>query len=259
MVKLSWAAALFFSLFFIAMQPGCGGVKEKRKPPQQLYQEGMKSLEGHRSLFFFHVTDYEGATNAFEEIKNRYSFTSFAPEAELRLADIHFKKEEYSEAIVEYNEFIKLHPRHKEVHYATHQVGLSYYAQITGLDRDMTAPESALSTFETLLEKFPESGHAADAKEKADECKKILAENEFYIGKFYFKKKVYKAAAGRFRSALERFPGFGPKEDAMLYLGKSYMADGATDEGRDILQRVIKAFPGSLQALEAEMELNKVL
>ena len=35
----------------------------------------------------------------------------------------------------------------------------------------------------------------------------------------------------RFRKALERFPGYGPKEDAMLYLGFSQIHNGDLEEG----------------------------
>jgi outer membrane protein assembly factor BamD len=109
---------------------GCGTTKPQRKEPAQLYKEGVEKLEGKNSIF----TDYEGAEGAFEEIKRRYSFTSFAPLAELRLADINFEREEYQDAISNYDEFIKMHPGHKEVPNAIYKKGLSYFKQIGGKD-----------------------------------------------------------------------------------------------------------------------------
>ena len=97
---------------------------------------------------------------AFEEIKRRYSFTSFAPLAELRLADINFEREEYQDAIANYDEFIKMHPGHKEVPYAIYKKGLSYFEQIGGKDRDLTPPDSALTVFESLASRYPESSYA---------------------------------------------------------------------------------------------------
>ena len=230
---------------------GCAGIKQKRKSPQQLYEEGMKKLEGERSLLFFHITDYEGAEGVFEEIKNRYSFTSFAPLAELRLADISFEKDEYAEAITEYNEFIKLHPNHKEVAYALYRLGLTYFNQIAGVDRDQIAAERGLSNFELLIEKFPASEYVEDASQKITVCKDMLSGNEFYVGKFYFKDKNYKGALKRFKRALERFPGYGPKEEAMLYLGKSYFAMGEKDMGKEIVEKFLRAFPESPLVAEA--------
>ena len=232
---------------------GCGTTKQQRKEPAQLYKEGIEKLEGKDSFF----ADYEGAEGAFEEIKRRYSFTIFAPLAELRLADINFEREEYQDAIANYDEFIKMHPGHKEVPYAIYRKGLSYFEQIGGNDRDLTPPEAALAVFESLASRYPESSYAKEVSAKIDICKVTLAENEFYVGEFYFKKKSYKAAANRFNAALEKFPGYGPKEAAMLYMAKSYLGTAEKEKAKNILNRLISAFPASKEAEEAKNLLSK--
>jgi outer membrane protein assembly factor BamD len=238
---------------------GCAGMKEKQKTPKQLYEEGMKALEGHKVLFFFHSTDFEGAENAFREIKSRYSFSSYAPLAELRLADIHFRKEEYNEAIVVYEDFIKLHPDHEDRPYARHRLGLSNFNQITTADRDQTATEAALTHFQALMDAYPESEYRAGAAEKIESCKNTLSQYEYTVGYFYYKTKNYEAAVPRFKMALERFPGYGPKEDALLYLGLSQIGNGDIEKGKETVERLIKAFPGSAQAEEGRnvLETNK--
>lgn len=233
---------------------GCSTVAEKRKSPEVLYKEGVDKMEGNYSVFG--ISDFEGAVEAFEEIKSRYSFTTYAPLAELRLADIHFKREEYTEALSEYDSFIKLHPNHKEVPYAIYKMGLSYFNQIGGVDRDTTAPEGALANFETLLSRFPDSEFSKSATEKINSCKDLLSGNELYVGKFYFKKENYEAAIKRFQMALERYPGHGPKEEALLYLGKSYLAEGNEVKGRELLKNLVSAFPDSEEAKEASQLLQ---
>ena len=228
----------------------------KRKSPKQLYEEGIKALEGHKALFFFHVTDFEGAESAFREIKSRYSFTTSAPLAELRLADIHFRKEEYNEAISAYEDFIKLHPDHDERSYARHRLGLSYFNQITTADRDQTATEGALIQFQTLMDAYPESEYTEEAAEKIETCKNTLSLYEYTVGYFYYKTKNYEAAVPRLKKALERFPGYGPKEDAMLYLGLSQIRNGDVEQGKGTMERLMKAFPGSAQAEEARNSLE---
>lgn len=230
---------------------GCSSVAETRKSPEVLYKEGIDKMTGKQSLF--NISDYEGAKEAFEEIKSRYSFTTYAPLAELRLADIHFKKEEYTEALAEYESFMKLHPNHEEVPYSIYQMGLSYFNQIGGVDRDLTAPEGALANFETLIGRFPDSKYSKDAVVKIDTCKDLLSANELYVGKFYYKKENYEAAIKRFQRALERYPGHGPKEEALLYLGKSYLEEGKESKGREILKNLLSAFPESEEAKEAEL------
>lgn len=247
-IKLRWL--LFSLLLLTGALAGCGGVEQKRKGPDQLYEEGMQSLKGRKTLFFT-VPDYERAQNAFEEIKSRFSFTTYAPLAELRLADIHFKKEEYADAVIEYSEFIKLHPGHEEIPYAIYRLGLSYFHQMRGIDRDQTPAEEALAYFETLIQRFPESEYAKEASEKADKCRESLAGHEFYVGLFYYKQENYNGAIERFKKAIERYPGYGPKKDALLYLGRSYIYSGEHEKGREVLEKIRKIYPESKQGEEA--------
>lgn len=247
---------LLYSFLLVAALGGCATVEIKNKEPEQLYKEGLKSLEGRSSLFFFHVTDYEKARGLFEEIKSKYSYTTFAPLAELRLSDISFEREEYDEAIVYFGDFLRLHPDHEDVSYAIYKIGLSYFNQIQGVDRDQTPAEKALIHFQKVTDQFPLSEYSKDSLKKINFCKDIISRHEYYVGNFYYKRENYKGAAKRFISSLEKFAGFGPKEEALLYLAKSYLASKDVTKGIETLERLTRAFPESLQAAEAKELLN---
>ena len=150
-----------------------------------------------------------------------------------------------------------MHPDHDEVPYAINRLALSYFNQIRGVDRSQTPTERALAHFQRLVERYPDSEYVEEARKKIEECKDILAGHEFYVGKFYYRTGAFESAVGRFKRSLERFPGHGPKEDAMLYLGKSYIAMGDEKKGREVLERLVKAFPGSEQAEEARILLER--
>ena len=256
MHKINRSIGLSLFIILAVSIGGCATTQEKRKTAQQLYDEGEKALAGRRTLFFFHTTDYERAEGAFEKIRNRYSYTTFAALAELRLADIHFMKEEYAEAATEYRDFIELHPEHEEVPYALKRVGFSYFNQIGSVDREQVSVENARIHFQELIDKFPKSEHAEGIQEKTDYCKNMLAGHEFSVGHFYFKNKKYEAAIGRLKRSLELYPGYGPKENALLYLGKSYIADDDVEKGNKALENLMAAFPDSEQAAEAAGLLN---
>jgi len=245
----------FFAIIaLLILMTGCSTVEKQKQSPEELYEDALARIEGSKS--FFGATDYEGAKIKLEEIKRKFSFTKYAPLAELRFADIYFYREQYAEAVILYEDFIGLHPNHPDVPYAFYQTGLAYFNQVDGVDRDIIAPDKALSSFNILLSRYPDSKYAVDAQEKADVCKDTLAGNEFYVGKFYYKKSKFKAAAKRFRAALEKFPGYGPKEDSLLFLGKSLLADNEIDKGKNVLKNLIKALPDSGQAEEARKLLD---
>lgn len=249
---------IFSVLFIVAVVlTGCALPDKKTESPERLYITGVDRLIARKNLLFS-ASDYEGAEIAFKKIKENYSFSIYAPLAELRLADIHFEREEFEEAVAEYNEFITLHPKHDDVPYAFYQLGLSYFNQTKGVDRDQPAVEKALSYFEILRTKYPASEYIEEVSEKIATCKDLLAGHELYVGKYYYKNKQYKGAAERFKRSLELFPGFGPKEDALFYLGKSYLASDSKAKGRSAFQRLIQAFPKSVQANEARAILENI-
>ena len=106
-----------------------------------------------------------------------------------------------------YEEFRKLHPVHAEVPYAIYQVGMCYFQQRLSIDRDQTATEKAVEQFRYLIENFPQNKYVADPKAKMKLCLRQLAEHEFFIGHFYYRKGHYRGALGRFEEILKKYPG----------------------------------------------------
>jgi outer membrane protein assembly factor BamD len=53
------------------------------------------------------------------------------------------------------------------------------------------------------------------------ECKKNLAEHEFYVGYFYFKKKQYKSAMKRFEIIAKDYANLGLDYKVSYFLGET--------------------------------------
>jgi outer membrane protein assembly factor BamD len=178
--------------------------KERELTPQEMYNNAIKLLNKKK---------YEGATEAFRKFKEEFPLSHFTPLAELRIADALFFGKNYAEAIVQYEDFKKLHPLHSEIPYAIYQIGMSHFKQMRTLDRDQTETEKAIEQFRYLVENFPQNPNTAEAKKRIQICQQQLAEHEFYIGHFYFRTHKYRAALGRFEGILQKFPesGLGEK------------------------------------------------
>ena len=140
--------------------------------------------------------------------------TRLAILAELKIADAHFKLEEYDEAIVAYEEFANLHPLNEAIPYVIYQTGLCYHNRVDTIDRDQNNALKALETFNRLTRQHPDDPYALKADEKAKECLKSIAGHEFLVGLYYFKSKHYKAALARFRSVLSQYPDVGVHQQA---------------------------------------------
>jgi outer membrane protein assembly factor BamD len=202
---------IFSFISLLLWVSGCGLWAKKEAPatPQAAYEEGVRLLEKKK---------YERSAEAFRRFKEEFPLSTYTPLAELRLADSLYFDKNYAEAIVQYDEFKKLHPTHPEIPYAIYQVGMCYLKQMRSVDRDQTVTEKALEQFRYVVENFSQSKYVSDARAKMQLCQRQLAEQEFYIGHFYYRMGHYKAALGRFEEILKRYPDLGMEKKIKPYM-----------------------------------------
>ena len=186
-------AVIFLWLAWGLAGCACLGGKKQPESAEELAEKGMESFEDE---------DYSDALKAFNTLKERYPYSRYAILAELKVADAHFYRKEYPEAIGAYDDFVQLHPKNEAIPYVKYQIGLCYYEQMLSKDRDQTPTRMAILSFERLLKEHGDSAYAGEATKKINDCRKLLAEHELYVGRFNYKSKHYDAALGRFEGVL---------------------------------------------------------
>ena len=176
------------------------------KTAQQLADDGAAA---------FLDEDYNEALKAYTDLKDWYPFSKYAILAELKIADSHFKLEEYDEAIVAYEQFERLHPRNDAIPYIVNQIGLCWFNRIDTVDRDYTPAQNAMVQFQRLLEQFPDSEEAKAAPDHIAKCIDNIVGHELYVADFYFKTEEYEAALKRYEYIVEFYPGTRQSEIAL--------------------------------------------
>jgi outer membrane protein assembly factor BamD len=201
---------IFTVLISLLFFTGCGlfQVKEE-KIADELAADGMEAFEDG---------NYKAAIESFEKLKDWYPFSKYAILAELKMADAHFHRNEYEEAIFAYEEFESLHPRNEAIPYVIYQIGRCYFEQVDTIDRDQTSAQKALDTFTRLTKNYPNSEYARKAHAHRNQCRKVLAGHELYVGIYYYKGKHYKAAMSRFKAILSNYPDTGVHQKALQYI-----------------------------------------
>jgi outer membrane protein assembly factor BamD len=104
---------------------------------------------------FFEKGLYTDAIASWEKVRDSYYSPEMNTLAELKIAEAYFLSEEYLEAGVAYEEFLRNHPDHPRVADVLYQLGLSYIYQMLNIDQDQSATIYALNAFQTLKERFP--------------------------------------------------------------------------------------------------------
>jgi outer membrane protein assembly factor BamD len=206
-----------FVLSFFLLLNGCSTInkwfsgEEEDVDANELMSDGMDNLDRG---------SYKAAIEAFEKLKDRYPYSKLAITAELKRADALYLSEEYDLASDAYDEFEKLHPKHKEIPYVIYQKAMCQFMQMTTVDREQVHTLKAKEEFERLIGRFPKDVYADRARKNLRKCLIYLAEYEIYVGNFYFKKGLYSAALARYTYAVENYPDLGQYSDALERISK---------------------------------------
>ncbi len=194
---------------------------------------------------------FEEAREILNTIKTKDTSGEHVPLAQIRIGDTYFKEGLYEEAAVEYEHFLKIHSYHKYAPYAQYQLAMTYFKRIKTVDVSYSVVQKALQEFEKLLRVYPRNPYINVVENRIKACKDILAEYEFYVGKFYFKKGSYGAAAGRFNDLLREYPDSKMELETLYYLGMSYKNTGEKDKSLKALTALIEKYPTTSMSQEA--------
>lgn len=195
-------------LVLLLLISGCAKHKQE-KTAEQLAAEGIK---------YFENENYTSAIKSYEKLRDWYPFSKHAKDAELKIADSHYRLEDYEEAIVAYKEFERMHPSDENAPYVIYQVGRCYFDRIGTIDTDASPAQEALDAFRLLQEKFPDHDYAKQAEPHIEICLNNIAGHEMYVAKFYFKSEKYNAAMHRFMGVVADFPDTEFYQEAKDYI-----------------------------------------
>lgn len=186
---------------------------------------------------------------------------NYDPNVIMKRAESFFEKEDYPEAIIEYQHFLDLHAVHVLAPYAQYRLAESHFKMVKSIDRDPDPIRKAKEAFEKLLRDFPGSKYETEATARVRACHDLMAQVHLFIGRFYYRREAYLAAAHRFEAILEEYPELGAAADALYYLALTYNELGADDWAREKLVALGERFPNKYtkesKRLFAELNLKR--
>ena len=183
---------------------------------------------------------------------------NYDPNVIMKRGEAFFEKEEYAEAIVEYNHFLDLHRTHILASYAAFRIGESQMKLTKGIQRDPGPIQKALAAFEQLRKDFQGSRYDGPALQKIEECHDLLAQMHLFVGEFYYRRGSYLAAAHRFEQIMKLYPDKSVAPDALYFLALSYHELGADDWASEQLTLLAEKYPDSAHSNEGKSLLAKI-
>ena len=183
---------------------------------------------------------------------------NYDPNVIMKRGEAFFEKEEYGEAIVEYNHFLELHRTHMLAAYAAFRIGESQMKRAKGIHRDPEPIQKAIEAFERLRKEYPGNRYETQAVEKIQECHDLLAQTHLVVGQFYYRRGSYLAAAHRFEQIIKLYPDKSVAPEALYFLALSYHDLGADDWASENLILLAEKYPNNKHEGEAHRLLAKI-
>ena len=247
-VKLSVVYAWLLTITALVVS-GCSSTpvdKTVGLTPAKIYAEAKDEMSNGQ---------WERSIPLLEKLEARAAGTPLAQQAQLDKAYAQYKASETEQALATIERFKKLHPVSPAMDYALYLQGLVTFNDDMGLfsgitkqdlsERDQKASKESFEAFKELVNRYPDSKYAADARQRMNYIVSSLAQYEVHVARYYLKRGAYLAAINRAQAAVADFRSVAAVEEALFIIYKSYDALGMTTL-RDDSKRVLeKNFPQS--------------
>ena len=187
------------------------------------YKKGLKALDEGDALY---------AARHFTDAELLFPQSEWAPKSLLMAAYSYYSQDYFADAIAELERFIKTYPQSNRLDYAYFLLATCYYEKIIDEKKDLEPLIKAKETFNFVIQEYPSTDFALDAKFKLDLIDETLAGKEMYIGRYYIKKQKWIAAINRFKFVVDNYSSTIYIEEALHRLVELHYKIGLIEESK---------------------------
>ncbi len=243
-------------VLILGLITGCSKSKQAEFVPEgssdeELFQLGEEHIK----------KDPEKGRLYLRQIIDTFPKSFYAQRAKLSIADSYFRQRDEGSMIIaasEYREFIQLYPYSPSAAYAQYQIGLTYYKKILKPGRDQSKTHQALAELRIVINKYPLSEEAEQAREKIQECEEQLAEHSISIAELYYKRRAYRASISRLTEILTEYPNYLRMDKVYFLLADSYYKSTLVEESVPYFRKLISDYPKSKYAHKAVKIMDEI-
>ncbi len=226
--------------------------KDTKQPDKVLFDRAIDDIEHGR---------YEIARITLNTLINTYDQSEFLAKAKLAIADSWFREggaAGLAQAEAEYKDFILFYPTMEEAAESQNKICQIHYKQMDKVDRDQTQALRAEDECRQLIVQFPNSKYVDETKQMLRNIQEAIAEGEYLVGNFYYKRGDNSAAANRLSHVVEQYPLYSKADLALWEEGQAYGHLGTRfrkQEGEAYAQ-IVRDYPLSDYADDATKKLK---
>ena len=222
----------FFLILIIIVFFGCAKDKENKLIIQEQNLETQMISAYKEGLDFLDKDDGLSAAKKINEAELLFPQSEWAPKSALMAAYSYYAYNYYGDSIYELEQFIKKYPKDERISYANFLLAMCYYQSIVDEKKDLEPLLKARDKFIYVVENYPNTDFAMDAKFKLGLITEILASKEMYLGSYYIQKGKWIAAINRFKTVINDYETTIYVEEALHRLVELHYKIGLENEAK---------------------------
>ena len=172
------------------------------------------------------------AAKKFREVESLMPQDKWASKASLMASFAEYSRNAYSTAIFDLERHMKHYPADKNIPYAHYLIAMCYYEQILDEKKDLKPLLKAKEKFEFVMQMYPNTDYATDARFKIDLIIDQLAAKEMSIARYYMKTKKWIPALNRLKIVVNQYDKTIFVEEALHRLVEVYYRLGLLEEAK---------------------------
>jgi|AMFO01.1.fsa_nt_gi outer membrane assembly lipoprotein YfiO len=188
----------------------CSSTSPEERLVQQLANTDKKTVY-EKAEALFAKKKYTQARKLFSFLYDTFPNDPIGHKAALRVADTYYQyndRTNLTEARLRYRDFANRFPNDPDRDYALLMLGNTYTKRKLHPDRDLNETREAVKAYRQLLNLYPNSKYAPQARKKLAEVRTVLAEHEWQVAHFYARNKMWLATEWRLEYLKEHFPEY---------------------------------------------------
>lgn len=177
--------------------------------------------------------DYLEAAKEFIEVERQHPYSIWAKRGLVMAAYSLYEDQEYVNVIDITDRFLSFHPADDNAPYMLYLKALSYYEQMSDINREQKMSYLAHQTMKELKERFPNSKYAEAVKNKFLITVNHMAAKEMQIGRELMRKRNYVGAISRFQKVVDEYEETLQVPEALYRMVEGYVGLGLMEQAKE--------------------------
>ena len=221
---------ILITFIFLTVVTACSSDTQNVKLIKETNQKEEMISSYKEGVDLLNVGDYFAASKKFLEAEILFPQSMWAPKSVLMASYSYFLQGYYTLSIENIKRYLKTYPKDKNKPYAHYLLAMCYYETIEGEKKDLAPLILSKKELNYIIENYPDTDFAYDARFKIDLINDTLAAKEVYLGRHYIKKKKWIPALNRFKNVLNEYETTVHVEEAIHRLVEIYYKLGMEQE-----------------------------